>query len=265
MTQSMGGRDVLGDVAQVRGEVVTTYSLDATATSLPKSTVAPLPGHDFVVDLRSLEPSVLLYLRRPWQLRFKRAIDIVGALVLAVVLSPVFLLTTLAVACTSRGPVLFRQQRVGRLGREFRILKFRSMYIDAEERKAELEALNYHNTGPIFKILDDPRITPVGKVIRKLSIDELPQLFHVLTGQMSLVGPRPPVPTEVAQYNPYQYGRLLAKPGITCIWQVSGRSELDFDTWVEMDLDYIANWNLWLDLKLLVKTIPAVLTGRGAY
>ena len=119
--------------------------------------------------------------------------------------------------------------------------------------------------GPVFKIKDDPRITPVGRFIRKYSIDELPQFFHVLTGSMSLVGPRPPIPEEVAEYDDWERQRLLAKPGITCIWQISGRSMVDFETWVEMDIDYIENWTPWLDFKVLVKTIPAVLSGRGAY
>jgi exopolysaccharide biosynthesis polyprenyl glycosylphosphotransferase len=231
--------------------------LDASAT------VVDVGGH-LVVDLRAAEPE-LLYLHRSWQLRLKRVIDISGALFALLILSPLLGLTALVVACTSPGPVFFRQERVGQLGKTFSFLKFRSMYVDAEERRAEYEALNQHSSGPIFKIRNDPRMTPVGRVIRKLSIDELPQLFHVLSGKMSLVGPRPPLPAEVAKYRPREYARLLAKPGLTCIWQVSGRSDLDFETWVEMDISYIRHWNLWLDLKLLAKTIPAVLSGKGAY
>lgn len=218
-----------------------------------------------VVDLRSPEPIVLPNQRRPWQLKCKRIIDIAGALIALMLFSPILIVTGLAIAVTSPGGVLHRQTRIGYLGQEFQFLKFRSMYIDAEERRAELENLNHHNSGPIFKIRHDPRITPVGRIIRKLSIDELPQLFHVVTGKMSLVGPRPPLPSEVTTYQPSQLRRLLVKPGLTCIWQVSGRSDLDFDTWVKMDVSYIENWSLWLDLKLLAKTIPAVLTGRGAY
>jgi exopolysaccharide biosynthesis polyprenyl glycosylphosphotransferase len=221
-------------------------------------------GTDLVVDLRPLEPD-LLYLHRTWELRLKRVIDIIGALLGLLILSPMLVITALAVACTSTGPVFFRQERIGHLGKTFSFLKFRSMYVDAEERKAEYEDLNEHSSGPIFKIRNDPRMTPVGRVIRKLSIDELPQLFHVLSGKMSLVGPRPPLPAEVAKYRPHEYARLLAKPGLTCIWQVSGRSDLDFETWVEMDISYIRHWSLWLDLKLLFKTLPAVLSGRGAY
>jgi lipopolysaccharide/colanic/teichoic acid biosynthesis glycosyltransferase len=221
-------------------------------------------GLHLVVDLRATEPE-FLYLQRSWQLRLKRVIDIIGALFALLILSPLLGLTALAVACTSPGPVFFRQVRVGQFGKTFSFLKFRSMYVDAEERKADFEALNQHSSGPIFKIRDDPRMTPVGRIIRKLSIDELPQLFHVLSGKMSLVGPRPPLPAEVAKYRPHEHARLLAKPGLTCIWQVSGRSDLDFDTWVAMDISYLRDWNLWLDLKLLAKTIPAVLSGKGAY
>ena len=222
-------------------------------------------GDLLVVDLRPPDPPPLTYLHRRRQQHFKRAIDIIGALLALLILAPVFIIAALSVAFTSAGPVFFRQPRVGHLGKEFGFIKFRSMYIDAEKRKAELQELNEHDSGPIFKIRNDPRITPVGRIMRKLSIDELPQLFHVLTGEMSLVGPRPPLPAEVETYRPYEYARLLAKPGMTCIWQVSGRSDLDFATWVKMDIAYMAEWSLWLDLKLLIKTIPAVLSGRGAY
>jgi exopolysaccharide biosynthesis polyprenyl glycosylphosphotransferase len=228
-----------------------------------------------VIDLTSTEPQLELIHSRPihhrihrapaWQRGLKRSIDIVGSLVLLVLLSPLFLITSLAIALTSRGPILFSQERVGYMGRRFRFLKFRSMCHDAEERKGELLELNHHDYGPIFKVRDDPRMTPVGKLIRRLSIDELPQLFHVLTGDMSLVGPRPPLPDEVATYGRREALRLTVKPGMTCIWQVSGRSELDFDTWVDMDLEYIRSWSLWLDLKLLFRTVPAVVSGRGAY
>jgi exopolysaccharide biosynthesis polyprenyl glycosylphosphotransferase len=238
---------------------------DDVATHVDLGLLENIDDANGVVDLRLYEADALLYLHRRWLLRLKRVIDIVGALAALLLLSPVFLVTAIAVASTSPGPVFFRQQRVGHLGKEFSFIKFRSMYIDAEARKAELEAHNHHESGPIFKMLNDPRITPVGRIMRKLSIDELPQFFHVLSGEMSLVGPRPPLPAEVAKYRPHEFGRLLAKPGITCIWQVSGRSDLDFATWVEMDIAYITNWSLWLDLKLLLKTVPAVLSGRGAY
>jgi lipopolysaccharide/colanic/teichoic acid biosynthesis glycosyltransferase len=138
------------------------------------------------------------------------------------------------------------------------------MRVNAEEEKAQLTALNEHS-GPIFKIREDPRVTSVGRWLRRTSLDELPQLFHVASGRMSLVGPRPHLPEEVAMYGSRAYRRLSVKPGVTCIWQVSGRSDLDFDTWIDLDLEYIQRWSLWSDIKLLVLTVPAVLSGRGAY
>ena len=199
-----------------------------------------------------------------WKLRVKRAIDIFGALVAILLFSPLFLVTALAIAVTSPGPVLDVSDRVGRHGVPFRFYKFRSMRLDADSWLTDLQEDNEVD-GPIFKIKEDPRITTVGKIIRKLSLDELPQLFHVLVGKMSLVGPRPPIPSEVEEYTDWEFQRLLAKPGLTCIWQVSGRSDLDFTTWVEMDLEYIQDWSLWLEAKLLAKTMPAVWSGRGAY
>jgi lipopolysaccharide/colanic/teichoic acid biosynthesis glycosyltransferase len=181
-----------------------------------------------------------------------------------ILLAPLFLIVTLLVVVTSRGPALFVQRRVGRDGRPFSMVKFRSMYRDAHERRDEHKHRNMHD-GPIFKIRDDPRITPVGRLIRRLSIDELPQLFNVLVGDMSLVGPRPCLPEEFLEYGERERRRLLVRPGITCIWQVSGRSDVDFDTWVDMDLDYISSWSLTLDLKLIALTLPAVVSGRGAY
>lgn len=199
-----------------------------------------------------------------WKLGVKRLTDIVGALALLIVLSPVMLAAAAAVRLTSRGPVLFRQDRVGKDGEHFSMLKFRSMRIDAEDRLADVFALN-EQTGPVFKAKDDPRITQVGRILRRCSIDEMPQLFHVLSGSMSLVGPRPALPSEVEHYTPYAQQRLLAKPGLTCIWQVNGRSTIDFETWVEMDLDYIEQWSIRSDIKLLAETLPAVLSGDGAY
>lgn len=219
---------------------------------------------------------------RGWRLRFhvkrlawggvvtatrvvKRVLDMVGSVVLAIVLSPFFALVTGLIRLDSPGPVFFAQQRTGRHGREFKMYKFRSMYVDAEERKAALLAENEMEGGVIFKMKDDPRITRVGKYIRRGSIDELPQLWNVFKGEMSLVGPRPPLPAEVAQYSLEDRRRLEVVPGITCIWQVSGRSEIPFDQQVELDVAYIESQSLWLDVKLLLRTVPAVLLGRGAY
>ena len=236
---------------------------------------------DLVIDLSSFEPVVEIRHRLQtaprWKLAVKRGIDFVVGSVILILVSPLMLVTALAIKVTSRGPVFFGQDRVGYMGEKFRFLKFRSMCHDAEERKVEVLGQNHHQSGPIFKIRNDPRMTPVGKVIRRFSIDELPQILHVIQGTMSLVGPRPlPYEDVVAQipedhlhnqsmYTTWDLHRLTTKPGITCIWQVSGRSELDYDTWVRMDIDYIENWSLWLDAKLLAQTIPAVLSGRGAY
>jgi exopolysaccharide biosynthesis polyprenyl glycosylphosphotransferase len=173
------------------------------------------------------------------------------------------LATAIAIKATDRGPIIFSQVRSGRNGRKFRMHKFRSMVVDAEKLKKELEKLNEMD-GPVFKIKHDPRITRVGRFIRKTSIDELPQLFNVLFGDMSLVGPRPPLPSEVAQYQPWQRRRLSVKPGITGPWQVSGRNEISFEEWMRMDLDYIDNWSLWLDLRIIFMTVPVVLIHKGA-
>jgi exopolysaccharide biosynthesis WecB/TagA/CpsF family protein len=195
----------------------------------------------------------------------KRTIDVAGALVALALLSPLLAVVAVLIRLESEGPMFYSQIRVGRGGREFRILKFRSMYADAEARQAALAARNQMQGGVIFKMRDDPRVTSVGRVIRKLSIDELPQLLNVLRGDMSLVGPRPPLPSEVVHYALGDRRRLDAVPGITCIWQVSGRSEIPFDRQVELDVDYIERQSFALDLRLLLRTIPAVLLGRGAY
>ena len=230
-------------------------------------------GSDLTIDLRGPDPVIELAPRlrptgllaaSPAQLAAKRAIDVVGAAVALVLLSPVFLLTAAAIKATSRGPVFYVSERVGKNGKTFRFLKFRTMRVEADRAKAELIDLNEAD-GPVFKIKEDPRITRLGRLLRRSSIDELPQLLHVLSGRMSLVGPRPPIPEEVEQYNEYQKRRLSVKPGLTCWWQVSGRSTLDFDTWVKLDIEYIETWNLRTDLAILLRTVPAVLSGRGAF
>jgi lipopolysaccharide/colanic/teichoic acid biosynthesis glycosyltransferase len=233
---------------------------------------------DMLLDLTPMEPAVVEYRvveevvaprqgllnAELWQIAVKRLMDIVLSALAIVVLTPVLVAVALLIMLTSRGPVFYVQERVGRGGGPFRMLKFRSMYRDAHEHRHEHSGQNIHQ-GPIFKIRDDPRITPVGRAMRRLSIDEFPQFFNVLMGSMSLVGPRPALPDEFLDYNERERERLLAKPGVTCIWQVSGRSDVDFDTWIDMDLQYIEEWSLRTDLKLLFKTVPAVLTGRGAY
>ena len=197
------------------------------------------------------------------QLLAKRVLDIGVSATVLVVSSPLLALTALLIKLTSPGPVFFAQDRVGMNQRRFRLYKFRSMVVDADERKKELAHLNELD-GPAFKMGNDPRITRIGRIIRKTSIDELPQLYNVLKGEMSLVGPRPPLPDEVSKYQWLFRRRLSVKPGITCVWQVSGRSGTTFDEWMKMDKQYVENWSLWLDLKILLKTIPAVLFCRGA-
>ena len=198
-----------------------------------------------------------------FQLFVKRLMDLFGSALLLVVLSPLLLVAAAAVKFTSPGPVFFGQERIGMNKRKFRLLKFRSMVVDAEERKKDLAHLNEMD-GPVFKIRKDPRVTPVGAILRKLSIDELPQLINVLKGEMSLVGPRPPLLSEVDRYDWSDRRRLSIKPGITCLWQVSGRNNLTFDEWMILDRKYIDNWSVWLDLKVLLMTIPVVLFGKGA-
>jgi exopolysaccharide biosynthesis polyprenyl glycosylphosphotransferase len=193
----------------------------------------------------------------------KRAIDLVGGGLLLLLTLPVIALSAILVRITSPGPVLFRQLRSGRNGRHFEMLKLRSMVDGAEGLRAEIEALN-EMSGPVFKLEDDPRVTPIGRWLRRFSIDELPQCWNVVKGDMSLVGPRPPLPCEVAQYEPAERRRLSVRPGITCLWQVSGRNDISFEDWVKLDLYYIDNWSLALDAKILLRTIKAVLDGRGA-
>ena len=203
----------------------------------------------------------------PWyayQKLGKRVLDVVLTAVGLVLSLPLWLVIAAAIRVESRGPVFFLQERVGLGGRTFMMAKFRSMHVDAEEQLASLLHLNEVD-GPVFKIREDPRVTRVGRWLRRSSLDELPQLINVLAGHMSLVGPRPPVPAEVAEYRPLDRVRLSVKPGITCLWQISGRCEVGFDRWMELDRAYIARLSLWLDLSILLRTARVVLTGRGAY
>ena len=213
-------------------------------------------ARDFVDPLFPLKPVAYAPI--------KRFFDILVAVVMLLLAAPIMLITALLIKLTSPGPVLFKQIRVGQGGRHFWCYKFRSMCIDAEDKKKLLMHLN-EASGPVFKIKRDPRITPVGGIIRKFSIDELPQLFNVLKGDMSIVGPRPPIPTEVSLYNAYQRGRLAVRPGLTCLWQVSGRSNISFERWVELDLMYIETMSFTNDVKIVLKTIPAVMKGSGAH
>jgi exopolysaccharide biosynthesis polyprenyl glycosylphosphotransferase len=194
----------------------------------------------------------------------KRMIDVVGALLSLIVLSPLMALVAIVIKLESRGPVLYRSTRIGKDGRPFTFLKFRSMVDGADQHRDTLSHLNEMD-GPTFKICRDPRVTRIGRFLRATSVDEIPQFLNVLRGEMSLVGPRPPIPEEVAQYEPWQYRRLDVRPGITCLWQISGRSTLSFKEWMRLDLEYIKHQSFWLDMRILLRTIPAVLSREGAY
>jgi len=195
----------------------------------------------------------------------KRAMDILLAGGLIVIFTPFFIIVSLVIKLTSKGPIIFKQIRVGRNGRHFKFYKFRSMRTDAEIAKKNIMSKNESSDGVIFKMKKDPRLTPIGGFIRKYSIDELPQLFNVLIGDMSLVGPRPPLPSEVVEYTLEDRKRLHIKPGITCLWQISGRSDIPFRQQVQLDEQYIKSSGFWADFKILLRTIPAVVMGKGAY
>ncbi len=198
------------------------------------------------------------------RLFFKRIFDVALSFASLVILSPFLLAIAAMIKITSPGPVLFQQTRCGLGGRRFTLYKFRSMINNAEQMRAELHQLNELD-GPVFKISDDPRITTVGRWLRRFSLDELPQLWNIFSGEMSFVGPRPAVPEEVEQYEDWQRRRLRMRPGLTCIWVLEGRSHVDFNRWMQLDLKYIDTWSLWLDTKIFLRTIPIVLSGRGAY
>ncbi len=196
-------------------------------------------------------------------LLLKDITDRLFTLVGIILILPLMLSLALLIKLTSKGPVFFKQERCGLNGRKFTMFKFRTMVEDADQMK-DLLAEKNEMDGPVFKITNDPRLTKVGKFLRKFSLDELPQLFNVLRGDMSLVGPRPPLPKEVSQYDPWQRRKLSMKPGLTCLWQINGRNNINFERWMKMDLEYIDNWSLWLDTKILLKTVPAVILGTGA-
>ena len=207
---------------------------------------------------RQIAPKVITYRKR------KRLLDIFGSLFLILLLSPVMLVIAALVKLTSKGPVLYTSKRIGRMGRTFDFYKFRSMYLDADARLAEVLDKN-EKDGPIFKMHDDPRITRLGRFLRRTSLDELPQLFNVFRGDMSLVGPRPPLPHEVEKYDEYAMERLSVRPGMTCYWQIMGRSNLSFTEWMELDHKYLEEMSVFTDLKILLKTPIAVIKGDGAY
>jgi len=201
---------------------------------------------------------------REWELLIKRLFDVIASGLALVALSPLFLAIAVIIKMTSKGTVFFRQERCGLNTRKFILYKFRTMTSDAESRLSEL-LMHNEMSGPVFKLKDDPRVTKIGRVLRKMSIDELPQLWNVFKGDMSLVGPRPPIPAEVEKYESWHRRRLSMRPGLTCLWQVSGRNKItNFDEWAKLDLSYIDGWSIWLDIRILLKTIPVVLFGIGA-
>lgn len=279
---------VLGRLSEI-GKVLEEHVLDEVVFAVPRERLAAMepailtceeegvpvrisldvlrmgPAHMTVSDLGGLP--MLTFTRTPTDqlaLAVKRAFDVAVSATALLALAPLLAGVAVAIKLDSPGPVFFRQRRVGLHGRLFDILKFRSMHRDAEAKLAALRDRN-EMSGPVFKITDDPRVTRVGRFIRRTSIDELPQFWNVLVGQMSVVGPRPPLPSEVAQYRRWHRRRLSVRPGITCIWQISGRNQVDFDRWMELDLQYIDQWSLANDLRIFLKTIPAVLGARGAH
>lgn len=236
--------------------VKATLAVDLFDFKIAKSRQTELDG----IPLLTFDTNVA----KEWQLFVKRANEIVLSGFGLVLLMPLLFFVAILIKLTSSGPILFKQTRVGLNGRKFILYKFRTMYQGAEKKLTKLEMLNEMG-GPVFKMKKDPRITRVGKILRKFSIDELPQLFNVFIGHMGLVGPRPPLPEEVKKYETWQRRRLSMRPGLTCLWQIQGRNKVDFEEWMKLDLKYLDNWSLWLDFKILIKTIPVVLFGIGAY
>ena len=233
-------------------QVLETKKTSDTASCLELDSLSMLRPHIDVV-LRPMLPAMI-----------KRLMDLTAALTLLILAAPLLLGIALAIKLTSKGPVLFSQTRVGRGGLPFQIYKFRSMVSNAEALMSDLLQQN-EKDGPIFKMRADPRVTMIGRWLRRYSLDELPQLFNIVRNDMSLVGPRPPIPSEVLKYEPWQLRRLSVTPGLTCIWQTSGRSHVSFAEWMHMDLNYIDQWSLGLDTMLLLKTVKTVVTADGAY
>jgi exopolysaccharide biosynthesis polyprenyl glycosylphosphotransferase len=284
----VGDAPVLGRLGQL-GELLEKQVLDEVIFAVPRSSLDGIEGATALCEERGVTVKICLtffesrigkmslteidglpalaFSTAPSDelaLAAKRGFDVLASAAALVLLTPLFLLVAVAIKLDSPGPVFFRQRRVGLNGRAFTFHKFRSMRLDAEAQLAALRAQNEVG-GPVFKMRNDPRVTRVGRFIRRTSLDELPQFWNVLRGEMSIVGPRPPLPAEVRQYARWQRRRLSVKPGITCTWQVSGRSGIDFEQWMELDLDYIDNWSLWRDVEIVFKTIPAVLRTRGAH
>lgn len=253
-------RSMIGNLDEVVGTCMTIGIEVTMLTDLFGAQLPPAKSGAFG-DVNTLSFAPVHH--SPTQMAFKRGFDLIGASVGIAVALPMIAIAATVIRLTSAGPVFFKQTRSGRNGRSFEMIKLRTMTADAEKKKADLLALNELD-GPVFKISNDPRITPVGRLLRKFSIDELPQFWNVIRGDMSLVGPRPPTPDEVMQYTGSERRRLSMRPGLTCLWQVSGRNQIGFDDWMKLDLEYIDDWSLVNDAQILARTIPAVLLGRGA-
>ena len=266
--------DILRLVAELHIKpkaVIYSYPLEDSSTGDSPTNQPPAVLSDdhilVAAGVTSSGPQQNAAVREPFLVsmpRWKRAMDIIGASIGLLLTAPILLLAAVAIKISSPGPVLFVQRRTGLGGRPFSIYKFRTMHVGAEALKAQLRRSNERD-GPAFKIKNDPRLIPIGSFLRRLSVDELPQLFNVLKGDMSLVGPRPATFDETIEYRSWYQRRLDVTPGLTCIWQVRGRAEITFESWMRMDIQYIRHYGFWQDLRLLLATIPAVLTGRGAY
>jgi lipopolysaccharide/colanic/teichoic acid biosynthesis glycosyltransferase len=256
------GHNVESAHASVNGAFTATTLSDEDA-GLDRTVLAPVDCEDqsrFSKDYRN----PLFPQKSVSYAPLKRLFDFVFAVGVLFLISPLMILIACIIKATDRGPIFFKQVRVGKGGRLFHCYKFRSMCIDAEEKKQELMHLN-EASGPVFKIKADPRVTPIGAYIRKMSIDELPQFFNVIRGEMSTVGPRPPIPSEVEQYGEHERKRLAVHPGITCLWQIGGRSNITFERWVELDIEYIESMSFGKDVAIILKTVPAVLKSSGAH
>lgn len=262
-TSSLGRHSYIPEAGELRGTATAPESASEGTVAVngpvdPPPPSAPVGSESWISNV-PIEEDRSFYLRHG-----KRFLDQLASLFGLILLSPLFLAVAIAIKLDTPGPILYRSVRVGKGGKTFTFYKLRSMIHGAEQYRHRIAHLN-EVTGPVFKIARDPRITRVGRILRRTSLDELPQILNIMKGDMTLVGPRPPLPDEVRQYEPWQLRRLSVRPGLTCLWQISGRSRLSFDEWMRLDMEYIARRGFALDLKILVRTIPAVLSGKGAY
>jgi exopolysaccharide biosynthesis polyprenyl glycosylphosphotransferase len=285
--KKVGGIDIVGNIDDI-SKILHKRAVDEVVFLVPRSRLNHIEHAIYACETEGIKATVAVDLfelkiaharmteldgipmltfemtpAKEWQLFVKRIFDVLLSGFAILLLSPLFLITWILIKATSPGPAMFIQKRVGLNGRRFVLFKFRTMRKDASKKRAMLEDLN-EMKGPVFKITNDPRVTPLGRVLRKLSIDELPQLFNIFLGHMSIVGPRPLPAYEVAKFKPWQRRRQSMRPGLTCLWQIGGRNHIDFDEWMQLDLKYIDNWSLWLDFNIIIKTIPVVIFGIGA-